>query len=126
MKPSDLMKALADETRLRILVLLTVEELCVNEIEKVLRLSQSNVSRHLAKLQATGLITGRRAAHHKYYRLSKELAASWPALHRFLENLKIHPEYGVDLHALEAHREAGRMPDYISKRATTFFEDELI
>ncbi len=42
-----ILKALADETRLRMLHLLKDRELCVCEIEEVLGIQQSNASRHL-------------------------------------------------------------------------------
>ncbi len=47
----NMFKALSDENRLRIMSLLIREELCVCEIEVILELSQSNVSRHLNKLK---------------------------------------------------------------------------
>jgi len=55
-----LLRALADETRLRIFTLLTRQELCVCEIEDVLNLSQSLVSNHLAVLRQAGLVRARR------------------------------------------------------------------
>ncbi len=54
------LKALADETRLRIFALLARQEMCVCEIEDVLGLSQSLVSNHLAVLRQAGLVQGRR------------------------------------------------------------------
>ena len=42
----EIMKALADENRLRIVHLLLQEQLCVCELEYVLQMSQTNVSRH--------------------------------------------------------------------------------
>ncbi len=54
------LKALADDTRLRIFALLTRREMCVCEIEDVLGLSQSLVSNHLAVLRQAGLVRGRR------------------------------------------------------------------
>jgi ArsR family transcriptional regulator len=56
------LKALADETRLRIFSLLTRQELCVCEIEDMLNLSQSLVSNHLAVLRQAGLVKARRDA----------------------------------------------------------------
>lgn len=126
MKPCDLMKAMADETRLRILVMLIDEELCVKELEKILKLAQSNVSRHLAKLHAAGLVSSRRAAQHVYYRLDEGLSISWPSLKLFLLNLKIHPEYKADSGALEAHRESGQIMDYHPKRTDSFSDEDLI
>lgn len=61
-------KALAEETRLRILILLEIRELCVCEIEKILRLSQSRVSRHLAILRNAGLVMDRREGTWIYYK----------------------------------------------------------
>ncbi len=57
-----LLRALADETRLKIFALLTKEELCVCEIEDVLGLPQSLVSNHLAVLRRAGLVRWRRDA----------------------------------------------------------------
>ncbi len=63
--------ALADETRLRILNLLNVGELCVCDIIKVLKEPQSKISRHLAYLRRAGLVEGRKRGLWMHYRLSK-------------------------------------------------------
>ena len=63
--------ALADETRLRILNLLNVGELCVCDIIKILKEPQSKVSRHLAYLRRAGLVEGRKEGLWMHYRLSK-------------------------------------------------------
>jgi ArsR family transcriptional regulator len=55
-----LLRALGDDTRLRIFALLTKAELCVCEIEDILNLSQSLVSNHLAVLRRAGLVESRR------------------------------------------------------------------
>jgi ArsR family transcriptional regulator len=55
-----LLKALGDDTRLRIFALLTRAELCVCEIEDILDLPQSLVSNHLAVLRRAGLLESRR------------------------------------------------------------------
>lgn len=65
-----LFKALSDETRLRILSLLTAGELCVCDLMEVLQLPQSTVSRHLAYLRNTGLVDDRRQGVWMYYRLT--------------------------------------------------------
>ena len=64
-----LFKALADETRLRILALLMEGELCVCEIMEVLSLPQSSVSRHLAYLRNAGWLEDRRQGVWMYYKL---------------------------------------------------------
>jgi len=81
------LKALADETRLRIFILLTRQESCVCEIEDMLNLSQSLVSNHLAVLRQAGLVKARRDAEDArwiFYRADPEAAAAlrqkWAAL----------------------------------------------
>ncbi len=66
-----MLKALGDETRLRILKLLLKRELCVCELEAALDLSQSKVSRHLTILRSTGLVEDRREGLWIFYSLFK-------------------------------------------------------
>ena len=75
-----ILKALADETRLRILNLLTREELCVCELEHILSINQSNASRHLNKLMNAKLISYEKRALYVYYRLSPEAPKAYPFL----------------------------------------------
>jgi ArsR family transcriptional regulator, arsenate/arsenite/antimonite-responsive transcriptional repressor len=67
---SRLFKALADETRLRILSLLLAGELCVCDLMEVLKLPQSTVSRHLAYLKNAGWVDDRRAGVWMYYSIT--------------------------------------------------------
>ena len=66
-----LFKALADETRLRILNLVAHREVCVCHIVKALGLGQSKVSRHLAHLRNAGLVKDRREGLWMYYSLAE-------------------------------------------------------
>lgn len=63
-------KALADETRLRILTLLLDGELCVCELIAALELPQSTISRHLAYLRNSGWVQDRRQGVWMYYRFN--------------------------------------------------------
>ncbi len=63
-------KALADETRLRILTLLLDGELCVCELIAALELPQSTISRHLAYLRKCGWVQDRRQGVWMYYRFN--------------------------------------------------------
>ena len=65
-----LFKALADDTRLRILGLLSTGEVCVCHIHESLRIAQPNASRHLAYLRRAGLVHTRRQGLWIYYRLA--------------------------------------------------------
>ena len=68
---AQLVKTLADETRLKILwLLMGEEELCVCDIMGVLGITQSKASRHLRYLFNAGLVTDRREGLWMYYRIS--------------------------------------------------------
>jgi ArsR family transcriptional regulator len=68
-----MLKALADENRLRLLLLLRQRELFVCQLMAVLKLSQPLVSRNLALLEREGLLDSRRQGKHVFYRLKKNL-----------------------------------------------------
>jgi ArsR family transcriptional regulator len=69
-------KALADETRLRMLALLLDRpELCVCHFERVLEITQSKASRHLRYLLNAGLLQDRREGVWMYYRLAEGMGA---------------------------------------------------
>ena len=65
-------KALADETRLRILFVLSRHELNVNELIAVLSMGQSRVSRHLKILTSAGLLSWRRDGLWVFYSAATE------------------------------------------------------
>ena len=66
------LKAAADPTRIRILKLLEDRDLCVCQIQAVLGLAPSTVSKHLAILKSAGLVEDRREARFIHYRLTPE------------------------------------------------------
>lgn len=68
----DVLKALSDETRLRILNLLYVKELCVCDITETLQITQTKASRHLIYLKNAGLVTDRKQAQWVYYSISRD------------------------------------------------------
>jgi ArsR family transcriptional regulator len=61
---------LADQTRLRLLLLLGEEELSVAELQEILGMGQSRISNHLAQLRQAGLVHDRRSGKHSYYALA--------------------------------------------------------
>lgn len=64
------LRLLADETRLRLLLLLAQEELSVVEIQEILGMGQSRISSHLAQLRGAQLVEDRRAGKNIYYKLA--------------------------------------------------------
>ncbi len=63
-------KALSDESRLKVLWLLEHRTLCVCEIQAVLGLAQSTVSRHMQILEDAGFVVSERNGPWKDYRLN--------------------------------------------------------
>jgi arsenate reductase len=76
--------ACADGTRLRVLFLLAVRELCVCELVEILQMPQGKVSRHLALLKAAGLVLDRREGLWIYYSLAPARAPLCDYLHPYL------------------------------------------
>jgi ArsR family transcriptional regulator len=70
MELAGLLKALADESRLRVLWMVEERPLCVCEIQAVLGLAQSTVSRHLQILEDAGFLLSERDGMWKNYRLN--------------------------------------------------------
>ena len=102
-------KALADENRIRILNLLRNGELCVCDIETVLRIKQSNASRHLNRLKIAEIIVSEKKSQWVYYRLKDETFVKFPFL-----SIIINDEVGKisvckeDLKLLEKVKASGR------------------
>jgi ArsR family transcriptional regulator len=68
-RQSRIFRALADETRLRILSLLRVREMCVCEIMIALELTQPTASHHLRKLESVGLVEDLRKGKWVFYKV---------------------------------------------------------
>ncbi|OOE84691.1 transcriptional regulator [Salinivibrio sp. PR6] len=74
MLPHQFFKLLADETRVRCLLLIAREgQLCVCELTEALDTSQPKISRHLAQLRASGVLVDTRQGQWVFYRLAADL-----------------------------------------------------
>ena len=74
MTPNELFSLLSDETRLRCLVLLQHEgKLCVCEISQIMESIQPKISRHLALMRNSGLVSDERRGQWVYYSLNSSL-----------------------------------------------------
>lgn len=78
----DILKALSDPTRLRLLALLMREELSVAELQEILGMGQSRISSQLALLRQVNLVTDRREGKKAFYSLRPHLSAKSLALLR--------------------------------------------
>lgn len=99
----DVFKALSDPTRLRIAALLTRGELCVCDLLEILKLPQSTISRHMARLKSAGIVNDRRQGKWVHYSLQN---GSFPEnIRRFLATeLTADEPHRSDLKNLEKYR----------------------
>lgn len=94
----DIFKALAEESRLRILAILMEGELCVCEIEECLKMTQSNASRHLTALKNSGVVDSYKKAQWTYYKVSDKFKEENQDLwHYLVKKFKELPTYQKDL-----------------------------
>ncbi len=85
-----LFRALGNEERLRMIVLLIQEkELCAQDVEKHFFLEQSTTSHHLNILKKMGIATSRKAGRHIYYSIDQD------ALHQILSRFPAFIQKGL-------------------------------
>jgi ArsR family transcriptional regulator len=65
-------KALADDTRQRILVMLLEEELCVGDIVDAFHMSQPTISHHLGVLKQFNLVISRKEGKQVFYAINRD------------------------------------------------------
>lgn len=70
MEYSAIFQQLANETRMRIVALLTQGELCVCGLEEILTIRQANISKHLNKLKQANIVDSRREKQRVFYFLT--------------------------------------------------------
>jgi ArsR family transcriptional regulator len=108
MKLIEVYKALSDISRIKILNILLEEELCVCEIETVLEMSQSNVSRHLNKLKQADMVDFRKESQWVYYSIGEEFINKYPELFNHLKKSFAEiEELVVDKHKLIELKQQG-------------------
>lgn len=82
---SQIFKACADESRLRILHLIFVNgEMCISDLEKTLEFTQAKTSRHLIYLKNSGILTFRRYNHWVFYQIKDEVYEILKQIFQFL------------------------------------------
>lgn len=66
---ADILKALAHPVRVLIVEALHQGDQCVRELNRLARINQSNISRHLATLKKAGVVSDRRVGGKVFYHL---------------------------------------------------------
>jgi len=103
---AQLYKALSEETRIRIMLLLMRGELCVCDIQAVLEEPQSKISRHLAYLKHSGLLRSKRVGVWMHYLIRETVDETCKAQLAFMEEqLSKLPQYQEDRKKLQEFQE---------------------
>jgi ArsR family transcriptional regulator, arsenate/arsenite/antimonite-responsive transcriptional repressor len=106
---ANLFRALADANRLRILNILSHQRMCVCDLQTVLGLSQSLISRHLAYLRHAGLVQDNRGGTWVYYSAAFE-GPYGPAVQSLMRQLPpLTPSLQADLDKLCRCETAGEL-----------------
>lgn len=83
---SQIFKACADESRLRILNLIFSNgEMCITDLERILEFTQAKTSRHLIYLKNAGILTHRRYNHWVFYQVKDEVYEIIKQIFQFLQ-----------------------------------------
>lgn len=105
----EFLKSISDETRLRILVLLSHKEMCVCEICEVLGESQPKVSRHLARLRDTGYVRDERQGQWVFYYTNFENSVHEEIMATITNNLEKYPQLKADIDRFDQKAENGSL-----------------
>jgi DNA-binding transcriptional ArsR family regulator len=69
----EVMKALSDRTRFKIVQMLLVRDFCVGGLARTLGISEAAVSQHLKLLKDTGIISGVKEGYFMHYAVEREV-----------------------------------------------------
>jgi len=101
MNLTSIFKLLSDESRLRLIVLLAKEELCVCEICGVLEESQPKVSKILSKLRDLNLVVSNRKEKFIFYKIKDDNKVINNILNFISENIEDYPQLVKDSKRLQ-------------------------
>ena len=108
MEITTLLKILSDEIRLRILNLLKEYPLCVGELQTILGVKQSNLSRHLDKLKMSNLIVSKKRAQWVYYQINLADFEEYSFIKSLIsKDITIDPIFREDLIKLKRYKASG-------------------
>ncbi len=127
----NLLRLVADPTRLRLLLLLENEELSVAEMQEILGMGQSRISSHLAQLKRAGVVGDRRSGKNVYYGAANVAGTAattgrngaWTRVQEIIRTLARElPETGRDRTALKLvlRKRADKAREYFDELAGKF------
>ncbi|MCX5803875.1 MAG: metalloregulator ArsR/SmtB family transcription factor [Proteobacteria bacterium] len=106
---TQIFRALSEEMRLRIIMLLIHGELCVCDLMSIFGEPQSKISRHLAYLKHSGLVSSKRVGIWMHYSLKEPLdEISQAQLNLMKEQLAHQPLFEEDFKKMEEAKKQKR------------------
>ncbi len=129
----EMLKALADDSRLTLIRVLHEQEHTVTDLAGLLNLSEPTVSHHLAKLRENGLVNLRMAGNQRFYRVNETGLERFKRLVKDIEKVKpepgtVHPDHewikalgwdAADEKVLRDYTEGKKLTRLPSKRGKT-------
>ena len=98
---TQIFKLLSDDTRLRMMLLLFQQDLCVCEISGVLNVPQPRVSKNLSKLRDLNLVSDERKDKFVYYSLKKDHTLLSDILQQIMDQQEDYPQVQMDIKRLQ-------------------------
>lgn len=92
----NLFKLLSDESRLRIIMMLYHQELCVCQLTGILEISQPTISKNLSKLRDLNLVKDTRKEKFVFYSLNLDNKVFIKLLDDITENIELYPQLVLD------------------------------
>jgi len=121
---NDIFKVLGEIKRLRIINLLRSNELCVCEIETLLQIPQSTVSRHLNRLKDIGMLESHKDAQWVHYKISQDFIEKHTLLYDYLiENMINDGIYTRDTLILEKYIQSDYSCENINEINEDFYSE---
>lgn len=93
----NIFKAMGDETRLQILLLLNSKNVCAKGISKHIGISEAAVSQHIKILKQSNIITGHKEGYYIIYNINKDVLQNSMQFMNLLidEDIKNHSMFGI-------------------------------
>lgn len=99
----DLLKGISDDTRIRMLKIISLGEHCVCDIKGILDLTQPNASRHLNKLKSLNLINAKKKSPWVYYSINQDTFEKHPFLKSLIEDSLYENTFNEDMKKRESY-----------------------
>lgn len=104
---NNIFKILADDNRLRMIVLLLNRELCMTHIYIGLALKQANTSRNLKVLKEHNIVSVRNKKNNRYFKINDEYIKKYPLIFEYLVELKKDDKFIEDEQRMKAVEKCG-------------------